>query len=250
MASNFTFLNCGPFSNSGLKRSCYPDARRKQQCFTKASLETSQILTFGAIPVALGAAVYTGIRIYSYAELEVITARMLTTWVPHGGARVIQIGGGTRQLFYYPKDTVQVTVVGPYLNEDLIQQGGMQAAVPAIAKKLDYQDLSFSEDGTTDAVVIVNVLPQTKDMNKLLSEAARVLKKECPLILIQRTKGLVPQIGQSVAQQQEIIDLIDKQLQFGEFKYDIALQKFDPHVIGVTFKQINKTTLLKAKGFQ
>lgn len=29
-----------------------------------------------------------------------------------GGARVVQIGGGTRELYYYPKGTVQVTYVG------------------------------------------------------------------------------------------------------------------------------------------
>lgn len=34
------------------------------------------------------------------------------TVVYEGGARVIQIGGGTRELYYYPKGTVQVMVVG------------------------------------------------------------------------------------------------------------------------------------------
>ena len=34
-----------------------------------------------------------------------------------GGARVIQIGGGSRDLYYYPKDTVLVTAILPKLNK-------------------------------------------------------------------------------------------------------------------------------------
>lgn len=34
-----------------------------------------------------------------------------------GGARVIQIGGGTRDLYYYPKDTVLVTAISPKLKK-------------------------------------------------------------------------------------------------------------------------------------
>lgn len=34
-----------------------------------------------------------------------------------GGARVIQIGGGTRDLYYYPKDTVLVTAISPNLKK-------------------------------------------------------------------------------------------------------------------------------------
>ena len=35
---------------------------------------------------------------------------MIGNYVPKGGARVLQIGGGTRDLYYYPKGTVQVAV--------------------------------------------------------------------------------------------------------------------------------------------
>lgn len=36
-----------------------------------------------------------------------------------GGARVIQIGGGTRDLYYYPKDTVLVTAISPKLKKGM-----------------------------------------------------------------------------------------------------------------------------------
>ena len=34
-----------------------------------------------------------------------------------GGARVIQVGGGSRDLYYYPKDTVLVTAISPSLRK-------------------------------------------------------------------------------------------------------------------------------------
>ena len=38
-------------------------------------------------------------------------------WDCAGKARVIQIGGGSRDLYYYPKDTILVTVIAPKLNK-------------------------------------------------------------------------------------------------------------------------------------
>ena len=32
------------------------------------------------------------------------------------GPVVLQLGGGTRELYYYPKNTLQVTVVGDNVN--------------------------------------------------------------------------------------------------------------------------------------
>jgi hypothetical protein len=60
------------------------------------------------------------LRFYNYSQLEVITAKMLGKFVPSGGntgARVIQLGGGTRELYYYPKDVVLVTNVGDKVNK-------------------------------------------------------------------------------------------------------------------------------------
>ena len=34
-----------------------------------------------------------------------------------GGARIIQIGGGARELYYYPKDSVLVTMLGENLKK-------------------------------------------------------------------------------------------------------------------------------------
>jgi hypothetical protein len=33
-------------------------------------------------------------------------------WLCAEGAKVLQLGGGTRELFYYPRETVLVTAIG------------------------------------------------------------------------------------------------------------------------------------------
>ena len=52
-----------------------------------------------------------GWMFYLYSQLEYITAAMLTRHVPRegNGANVIQIGGGTKEIFYYPRNTLQVS---------------------------------------------------------------------------------------------------------------------------------------------
>lgn len=64
------------------------------------------------------------------------------------GAKVIQWGGGARQLYYYPKNTIQVTNVGEAVNKSLIEQAGVQAAVPTLGRKQPVYDLGFAADGS------------------------------------------------------------------------------------------------------
>ena len=48
-----------------------------------------------------------------------------------GGARVIQIGGGTRDLYYYPKDTVLVTAISPKLKKGMQPASSIQGVLLA-----------------------------------------------------------------------------------------------------------------------
>lgn len=68
------------------------------------------------------------LKFYLYSQLEVITAKMLGKYVPRGGtgARVIQLGGGTRELYYYPKDVVLVTNVGEKVNKGAREKGSVE----------------------------------------------------------------------------------------------------------------------------
>ena len=120
---------------------------------------------FGDLPLpALGAAAVivpsVGLAawfFYLYSQLEYITASMLTRHVPRGGngATVIQVGGSTKDLFYYPKNTLQVSVVGEDVNKGLMEQAGMQAAVPTVAKVQSPSDLGFAANNSVDAVVLL-----------------------------------------------------------------------------------------------
>ena len=60
-----------------------------------------------------------------------------------GGARVLQLGGGVKELYYYPRDTVLVTAVGEKLRTGLWGQAGVQAGVPTALQQRPLWNLSF-----------------------------------------------------------------------------------------------------------
>jgi hypothetical protein len=60
-----------------------------------------------------------------------------------GGARVIQVGGGTKELYYYPNDATLIINIGENINPGLMQQGGVQAGVPTEARKQSPTNLLF-----------------------------------------------------------------------------------------------------------
>lgn len=81
------------------------------------------------------------LRLVAYSRLQFITAAMMSKWIPMSesaiccswpasgvlrhdgpqcsaaGARSLQIGGGTRELFYYPSGAVLCTFIGTGLRE-------------------------------------------------------------------------------------------------------------------------------------
>lgn len=72
------------------------------------------------IPVAVASLIgAAAVKLWLYSQLEYVTAAMLGKFVPRGGAgaTVVQLGGGTRELYYYPKDTSTVICVGEQLNK-------------------------------------------------------------------------------------------------------------------------------------
>ena len=54
-----------------------------------------------------------------------------------GGARVIQVGGGSRDLYYYPKDAVLVTAISPSLRKGvyLLLNGSMTSLVALLSSQ-------------------------------------------------------------------------------------------------------------------
>lgn len=79
----------------------------------------------------------------AYSQLEVVRASMLSRHVKSGGAKVLQLGGNTKDLYYYPSGTVQVTVVGPDENAALWETAGMNAG--GYMKMFILYETSFNE---------------------------------------------------------------------------------------------------------
>lgn len=118
---------------------------------------------------------------------------MLSRHVKAGGARVLQLGGSTRDLFYYPQGTVQVTVAARDLSVSLWEQAGMQATVPVRAVKSEslMKTLSASPGSNYDSVVAFDQLEQGSngDIKAVIEQIWRVLKPGGTFIFIQRVSN-------------------------------------------------------------
>lgn len=115
---------------------------------------------------------------------------MLSRHVKANGARVLQLGGTTRDLFYYPKGTVQVTAAEEDLKEGLWEQAGMQAGVPVRPLKASSASaLSSSAGAAFDSVVAFDELGSVSDFKKYFSDVWRVLKPGGTFVFIQRISG-------------------------------------------------------------
>jgi hypothetical protein len=113
---------------------------------------------------------------------------MLSRHVKPGGAKVVQLGGSTRDLYYYPKGTIQVIAVAPDLSVSLWEQGGMQAGVGVRAIKNDVlKALNGLGGSSVDSVVAFG--QESVDVKPLVLEAWRVLKPGGTFVFIQPIKG-------------------------------------------------------------
>lgn len=58
---------------------------------------------------------------------QFITAAMIGRHVPRGGARVVDLNvGGGRNLYYLPKDVIQVIAVNPKGSPQVLENQGQQ----------------------------------------------------------------------------------------------------------------------------
>ncbi|GLC40848.1 hypothetical protein PLESTB_000016200 [Pleodorina starrii] len=201
----------------------------------------------GAAAAALPVLAVGGVAAWKftlYGQLEYITASMLTNYVPKGqpGPRVIQLQGGTRELYYYPKSTVQVTVVGENVNKGLMEQAGLQAAVPTVAKPQSPANLGFAADGSVDAVVSLGALAGMSEAQRgaFTAEALRVLKPGCPVVFVERIRGGLPIrfLGSSSSTLAEsyLQGWQERKDAFELVQWDVALEGQDPHAVGIAVK--------------
>uniref|UniRef100_A0A383VYG1 Methyltransferase type 11 domain-containing protein n=1 Tax=Tetradesmus obliquus TaxID=3088 RepID=A0A383VYG1_TETOB len=256
-----------PVRNSS--RVCQQHARRQQTAACSAlpgagmpAVSSAQLMhDLAALDTAVspamvilpGVAILAGaaaLKFYLYSQLEYITAAMLTKYVPQAGkgATVIQLGGGTRELYYYPKNTMTVINVGENVNKGLMEQAGVTAAVPTIVKQQPITDLSFQPDASVDAVVALGVISQlsAQQRQQCLEEAARVLKPGMPLVFVEPVleggsplRGLVGVSAGKQALPSAELQALQESSAFSYSQFDVALQGQDPHAVGVAVKSEN-----------
>jgi SAM-dependent methyltransferase len=118
---------------------------------------------------------------------------MLSRHVNPNCAKVLQLGGTTRDIFYYPKNTIQVKILdtkphaGPL---GLWDQAGIQAGIPVNAVEGTAHGTMTSCPGSAfDSVVMFNQLSVKEDVEALVMEAYRILKPGGTLIFVQRMQS-------------------------------------------------------------
>jgi len=184
-------------------------------------------------------------RSWVYFQRELFVASTIGRYVPKGRAKVIQINGTTRDVYYYPEGTISVEVVGSNINPGLMQQAGYSAKIPVTARKQSPANLKFQATGSLDAVVAFDGLASVGDQApQYFAEVARVLKPGAPFIFFDRLKGegtaaiaqpIVGSFANRIDESQlleirQTSDLVD-------VRGGTKLEGQDPHAVGVAFRR-------------
>lgn len=158
-------------------------------------------------------------------------------------ARVLQIGGTTRDLFYYPKSSIQVTVMS--LSKDakrLWENAGVQAGVPVV-----YDDLQVEQPMTTicseslDSIILFDNLMKFKSWHAALEEFWRILKPGGTFVFIQKQPGPFLLTRTSDQDGEACVgDMIAQARPWDFVQWDLALDVLDPHVVGVAVKPLRQ----------
>ncbi|KAK9804714.1 hypothetical protein WJX72_001690 [[Myrmecia] bisecta] len=203
-------------------------------------------------PLLVTAAVLVGgsalWKLVLYAQTQAIIVRMLSKYTRKGGARVLQLGGGAGDLFYYPNDTVLVTLVGEGINSGMMERAAIQAGVPVQIQDRLLTDLSFQRSNSIDSVVALFALHKAKNLPAFMDEVARVLKPNGSFVFIEHVQG---REGRERLSQQllghgdscldaKALETIMSTAQLETLQVDVALQNVDPHAVGVAVKAANQ----------
>jgi len=125
-------------------------------------------------------------KAFVYWRVQFITAAMIGKHVPPDAKRVLEFGvGAGKNLYYYPKTVGMVVGIDEDAKEDLLIQVSVAAGVPFVAKKQSVLENSNQADASVDAVVTTGALTECGDAEKLVAEAARVLKPGAPLVFVE-----------------------------------------------------------------
>ncbi|CAK9266160.1 unnamed protein product [Sphagnum jensenii] len=245
----------GSFSRNKLTK---PSCRRRVREYTRppmAVIWPLELDTTTAATVVTGTSLlgFAIVRTFVYFRMQYIIAAMLGRHVPRGGSRILDLGiREGRNLYYYPKDVIQVVVVAPSPNLQLLESQAVRAGVP-IEVKSKSPDASGLPANSMDAVVSVYAMSELSDSQvaSSLSEAVRVLKPGKPFIFVENVgakatvlraaQGALETIGRMMGNKtcatRDLLPFLEKMEGLTDLQYDNLLDFQDPHLVGVAIKK-------------
>lgn len=197
----------------------------------------SSLIALGAALVAVGAV--AGGRFAAYSQVQFARAGMLANCLPKGNKTILMIGGGTKDLYYLPRDVLQATLVDPKADESFWQQAALQARTPVAVRKRPYEDLRFAPDASIDGAVILAPFSSMRDPLQCCREALRALRPNAPLVIIQRQcggaslQGLLGGLDGATASQ---LDAVSDLPGIAGVTWEVAAKSLDPHAVGVIMR--------------
>jgi len=211
------------------------------------------------VPGAAGVGIWIIVlKIIAYSQLEVVRTKMLGRYVARNKSRVLQLGGTTRDLFYYPKGVIQVIVNAPNVTSSLYEQAGIQSGIPVSANcENTVEFLSSQERNMFDCVVCFDQFDNSMEesqIKNMVNMIHRVLKPGGSFVFYQRTKegnslfgGLTQTLGGKPSLDRDIGNLITRNNPWDFCEWDTASPSVDPHQVGVCIKSQSQTNYSIAK---
>ena len=211
------------------------------------------------VPGAAGVGIWIIVlKIIAYSQLEVVRTKMLGRYVARNKSRVLQLGGTTRDLFYYPKGVIQVIVNAPNVTSSLYEQAGIQSGIPVSANcENTVEFLSSQERNMFDCVVCFDQFDNSMEesqIKNMVNMIHRVLKPGGSFVFYQRTKegnslfgGLTQTLGGKPSLDRDIGNLIARNNPWDFCEWDTASPSVDPHQVGVCIKSQSQTNYSIAK---
>jgi hypothetical protein len=182
------------------------------------------------------------LKLTAYSQLEIVRTAMLSRHVKNGGAKVLQLGGTTRDLFYYPAKTLSVSVNlpdGGTRTQGLFEQAGIQVGIPTTATSVSLDEcLASMPSASLDTVVAFEQFGEVtsaKSLASIANEISRILKPGGTFIFYERIArdGGFAQVG---GRRGSLLDVggVIAGLDVWDFcEYDTAAGGLDRHDVGV-----------------
>lgn len=190
---------------------------------------------------------FAAVKFISYSQLEVARTALLTRHVPKNGATVLQLGGTTRDLFYYPTGTVRVTVAGKNLAKGLWEQAALQSKVPVATVEFKTESelahllevLVGKGISSLDSVVVFlqsQEFGNDKLFQKNVGNVWKLLKPGGTFLFLQPKNSSLSG-GRNIAER--IADAHGGQ-GWASVNWDEVASPLNPHIIGVAVKPLTE----------